>query len=199
MVAVSRELGRAARPQTPEPGDIDVRYVALGAFLLLEERVAAVVRTAAEVGRAVGKPVVAAAMPLTPEWMRRDAAAFVRHLADYGHAAADTGAGEAAEIVEVLATDVTRDPSVIALIEGIVGSILPVAIERLATDEHVRLLVQQQSRGMIGDISDAARTRAADGDEAVQRFLSRRRRKRGDAPDRSRDQPAVAPTLRTEP
>jgi hypothetical protein len=207
LVAVSRELGRVARPQLPEPGDIDARYVALGALLILEERAAGVVRTAAKVGRTVGKPMVAAAAPITPAWVRRDAERLVRHLAEHGRAAADTGAGEAVEIVEVLATEVTQDPTVIALIEAfvdrlqwhVVDSILPVAIDRLAADERVRQLVQEQSRGMVDDITETARTKAADGDEAVDRFVSRLFRRRAEPATPSRDvQPAQATPV-TEP
>lgn len=169
----------------PKP---DVRYAALGAVLFLQDRVAAVARSGVELAWAVTRPVVATAAPLVPRSVRDDVARIMRDLDEYGRAAVDAGSDEAAEIVEALADDVVTDPVVLGVIEQVVDrlqwrvvdAVLPVVLDRLAAEpDQVRELVQRQSRGMVDEITDVARSRAAGGDEAVEKLIDRLLHRRG--------------------
>lgn len=190
-VAATRRIGRAVGTRSPANSKPDLRYAALGALLVMEERVGAVMKSTAQVAWALTRPVVAVAAPLVPDSVRRDVARILSELDEYGRTAVESGSREAGEMVESIAGDVATDPAVIGVIENVVDriqwrvvdAVLPVVLDRLAAEpEQVRELVQRQSRGMVDEITDVARSRAAVGDEAVERVIDRLLHRRGREP-----------------
>jgi hypothetical protein len=72
--------------------------------------------------------------------------------------------------------------------------VLPIVLDRLAKEpEQIRVIVQGQSIGMVEEITRAARERATNGDDAVDRFVSNllRRDSGRQRRIRRRAQPAV--------
>ena len=174
----------------------DVRYVALGVLSATGDRVRGAARVAAGVTRAVGAPVAGAALPLVPAPLRRSAVRAVRSLDARGRAASAAGAEEVERQAEALAGVVGRDPRVLRLVEEIVGgiqwrvvdSILPVVLERLASEpDQVRAIVQGQSRGMVDELTTTVRSRAETGDDAVDRLIARLLRRRPAPPEAAVD------------
>lgn len=201
LVAASRRVGHVAG-STPALGRSaldgpDLRYVALGAVCVAEERLGGIVRAGAGAARAVARPLASAAAPLVPASVRREVEAAIVRLDAHGRSTVVTGSEEAGEFVAALAGEVAHEPLVLDVIEDIVervvDRVLPMVLDRLTEEpDQVRALVQGQSRGMVEEVTNAARARAAAGDDAVDRLVARvlhRRSRRG------RADPAPAPTL----
>lgn len=205
LVAASRWRAAPGEPRTGDgQGGPDLRYVALGALCMTEDRIRGVARAAAGVTRAVGASVAGVALPLVPAPLRRCAASVVRALDEHGRTASAAGTDEVERLAEALSEVVGRDPNVLRLVEEIVDriqwrvvdTILPVVLERLAAEpEQVRAIVQGQSRGMVDELTTTVRSRAETGDEAVDRLVARLLHRRPTRPDvAAGDEPERAST-----
>jgi hypothetical protein len=155
----------------PEP---EMRYVGLGALCTAEDAVERLVRRVGGVARGALRPVETVASPRIPESVRRRMQAAVRELDAYGRSVASTGSEGAVEVVEMYAGGVAQDPVFLRIIDQVVMEVLPVVFNRLnAQPEQVRALVWGQSRGAAEDVANAARSRAASGDQAVEALLTK--------------------------
>jgi hypothetical protein len=174
---VSIEAVARGGAESPDP-----RFIALGAA-----------RTAADVGvglasaggRLMGVatgPLRAALRPLAPSSVDRRIVAALVELDRYGRQTASAASRQATDIVATLAEEITRDPAVLQVIEevvehirwSVVDAVLPAVLERLTADpDPVRALVRGQSRGAAEEITNTARARAEQGDQAVEAFLGR--------------------------
>ena len=152
----------------------EIRYVGLGALCVAEDAVGRLVRRVGGVARGAMRPVETVASPLVPESMRRRFEAAVRELDAYGRSVASTGSEGAIEVVEMYAGGVVQDPTFLRIIDQIVLEILPLVLDRLIDKpDQIRALVWGESRGVAEDVANAARSRAASGDQAVEAFLGR--------------------------
>jgi hypothetical protein len=152
----------------------EMRYVGLGALCAAEDAVGRLVRRVGGVARGAMRPVETAAVPLIPDSMRRRFEMAVRELDAYGRSVASSGSEGAVEVVETYAGEVAQDPAFLRIIDQVLVEVLPLVFARLnAQPEQVRSLVWGQSRGAAEDVANAARTRAASGDQAVEAFLGR--------------------------
>jgi hypothetical protein len=194
LVAVSGGGDQADGATLAEVGDRvattpELRYVGLGALCAAEDAVGRLVRRVGGVARGAMRPVETVTNPLIPESVRRRFEAAVRELDAYGRSVASTGSEGAIEVVELYAGGVAQDPTFLRIIDQIVLEILPVVLDRLiAQPDQIRALVWGQSRGAAEDVANAARTRAANGDQAVEALLGRILRRRG----RSQDEDGVS-------
>jgi hypothetical protein len=183
----------------------ELRYVGLGALCAAEDALSRFVRRVGGVARGAVRPIGTAASPLIPESVRRRLEEAVRDLDAYGRSVASSGSEGAIEVVEMYAGGVAQDPAFIRILDQIVLEILPVVLDRLiAQPDQVRALVWGQSRGAAEDVANAARSRAASGDQAVEAFLGRilRRRMQPQEDEKEEDglssQPAPDSLLPTE-
>jgi hypothetical protein len=160
----------------------DLRYAALGAAGVVQDRLAGLARGATGVTYAVVRPVVATAVPLVPAPVRRAGAGAVRRLDEQGRAMATGAASGATRAAEALADRLVAEPAVMRVVDRfidqvqwrVIDAVLPAVLERLAAEpEQVRDIVLGQSRGMVEELTDTARARAVAGDQAVDRFLGR--------------------------
>jgi hypothetical protein len=148
-------------------------------------------RGAAGAARAAAAPAATMATTMAvvviPPWMRRTVGDAVRELDEQGRAAATSSAAGAVRVVESLADRLGREPALLHFVDRVVDhlqwrvvdDVLPVVLERLAAEpDRLREIVQGQSRGMADELTQAARSRAVAGDEAVDRLLARVFRRR---------------------
>ena len=174
----------------PDPGDgrrPDLRYVAVGALITTGSRLAGLAGTAAGAARAVGEPVATRAFALLPGSVQDSVVGAVAELERQGVAAARSGTEATARFAGAVADRLARDPLLLRFVGDIVehiqyrvvDAVLPAVLERL-TDEpdQVRAIVYGQSRGMVEELADSARGKAAAGDEVVDRLVDRLLRRR---------------------
>jgi hypothetical protein len=182
----------------------DLRYAALGAVGVVQERLARLARGATGATYAVVHPIVTTAVPLIPAPVRRVGVGAVRRLDEHGRAVATATTNEASRAAEAFADRLGEEPAVMRMVDRVVDQvqwrvvdvILPVVLERLAAEpEQVRTIVLGQSRGMAEELTQAARARAVAGDQAVDRFFDRllRRRSVAGAPGDGRTPVDVLP------
>jgi hypothetical protein len=136
--------------------------------------------------------------------VRRAVEARLRELDAQGRVEAESGAEDASRFASAIADELARNPVVIntvmeivdQIIWPVVDDVLPKVIERLTNEpEQIRVLVQSQSHGMLEEVARTARSRAADGDEAAARFVSRFLRRRPVPPTAAlADVPVTEPT-----
>jgi hypothetical protein len=173
---------------------MEPRFVAIGAVCATEQQLARLARSAAGAARAARAAAAPAAtmattvaVVVTPQSVRRTVGDAVRQLDAQGRAAATSSSGGAARVVDTLADRLGRDPALLHFVDRVVehvqwrvvDAVLPAVLERLAADpDRLREIVQGQSRGMADELTQAARSRAAAGDEAVDRLLARVFRRR---------------------
>jgi hypothetical protein len=153
-------------------------FVVIGALCAAEERLADTARAGAATARAVGGTVVNVSAPLVPAPIKRVVADSARQLERQGRAAVGTGSAEVARVAEALAGGAAGHSGVVHVIdevvERLIDTLLPAILDRLAAEpEQIRVIIQGQSRGMIEEVANTARSRAADGDVAVDRAVSR--------------------------
>ena len=175
--------GSAAARDDREPGSPDPRYVVLGAAAVVEEQLRG---TVARVS-ALARPPTALALRMIPPGVRRAAASRLQELDVRGRVEAESGAEETSRMVTGIADELVRSPAVLHTIREVVDQILwpvideviPVVLERLAKEpEQIRVIVQSQSHGMLEEITETARNRAAGADEAADRLVARLLRRR---------------------
>jgi|1186.fasta_scaffold114418_2 hypothetical protein len=148
-------------------------FVALGLAALAEERIAGVVRFVEDTTRSVGAPIAELTAPLVPEPLRRLIEAAVADLDERGRTVAEAGAVRGNELAELVADRVSQDPAMQKVVDNVIDNVLPDVLERLAKEpEQIRVIVQGQSLGMVEEMTRAARERATNGDDAVDRFVS---------------------------
>jgi hypothetical protein len=166
---------------------MDPRFVAIGAVFTTEQRLAhlaqGVARGAAGAARSAVAPAVTVAttvaVVVTPASVRRTVGDAVRQLDEQGRAAVTSTAADAERVIEALADRLSREPALLNFVDRMVEHLLPVVLERLAAEpDQLREIVQGQSRGVADELTQAARSRAVAGDEAVDRFLTRVFRRR---------------------
>ena len=188
IVAASHRVEEAARARDAASDsdgareEPDLLYVALGAACVAEDRLLGASRALLRRTRVLGRPVEIAARSLVPGALRRGLLQAVRDLDAYGRSAAESGSKEVTEIAGTLADDVVNEPAVVGLIEQVVDrlqwrvvdDVLPVVLDRLkAEPEPVREIVRGQGVGAAEEVANAARARAANGDEAVDALVGR--------------------------
>jgi hypothetical protein len=172
----------------------ELRYVGLGALCAAEDAAGRFVRRIGGVARGAMRPVETVASPLIPESVRRRLEAAVRELDAYGRSVASTSSEGAIEVVEMYAGGVAQDPAFLRIVDQMLMEILPVVFDRLsAQPDQVRALIWGQSRGVADDVANAARSRAASGDQAVEAFLGRILHRRMRPQDEDGRSPEVAP------
>jgi hypothetical protein len=170
---------------------MDPRFVAIGAICATEQRLARLARGVAGAARAAAAPAATTATTMavvvTPPWVRRTVGDAVRQLDEQGRAAATSSAAGAVRVAETLADRLGRDPTLLQFVDRVVDhvqwrvidAVLPAVLERLAAEpDQLREIVQGQSRGLADELTQAARSRAVAGDEAVDRLLARVFRRR---------------------
>jgi hypothetical protein len=161
---------------------------------MAEERLAGVVRFVEDTTRAVGAPIVELTAPLVPAPVRRLVETAVADLDERGRTVAEAGAVRGNELAEVVADRVSQDPALQKVVDNVIDNVLPIVLDRLAKEpEQIRIIVQGQSLGMVEEITRAARDRATNGDDAVDRVVSNllRRDPGRQRRIRRRPQPAV--------
>jgi hypothetical protein len=170
---------------------MDPRFVAVGAVSATEQQLARLARGAAGAARAAAAPAATmattVAVVVTPPSVRRTVGDAVRQLDEQGRAAATSSAAGAVRVAESIADRLGREPALLHFVDRVVGhlqwrvvdAVLPAVLERLAAEpDRLREIVQGQSRGMTDELTQAARSRAVAGDEAVDRLLARVFRRR---------------------
>lgn len=179
---VEQAAGNGGRTSDATSQEPDLLYVALGAACVAEDRLVDASRALFQAAQVLGRPVEAAARSLLPGAVKQRVGRAVCELDAYGRSAVSTGSRKAVGIAESLADEVVNDPAVVGIIEQVVDrlqwrvvdDVLPVVLDRLrAEPEPVREIVRGQSRGAAGEVANAARARAAGGDEAVDALVSR--------------------------
>lgn len=187
---------------TPAPAGgrrADLRYVAVGALVATGSRLSGLAGTAAGAARAVAEPVTTRAFALLPAQVRASVIDAVAELERQGAAAATSGTEATARFADAVADRLAREPLVLRFVGDMVDTVLPAVLERLADEpDQVRSIIYGQSRGVVEELADSARGRAAAGDELVDRLVDRLLRRR--SPDRQvrialapADGPAPAP------
>jgi hypothetical protein len=185
----------------------DVRYVALGLASQAQARCTRSARAAAGAAQSVGRPLSSITGALIPTFVRRNVEGVVLDLDARGRSASASVSARARQVAETLGDRLGQEPAVQALVDAmvehvqwqVVDAVLPVVLERLTAEpDQVRLLVQGQSRGMVEELTHAARSYAVDGDDAVERLVDailhrRSRRHRAVVPRVA--SPAVEPEL----
>lgn len=161
---------------------MDTLLVALGALWATQEQIRRRAQGAAGAALSVVGPAATIAVAVTPAPVRRALADAAHELEAQGRTAASISAAEAARLAEAFADRLGREPAVLNLVDRVVDhvqwrvvdTVLPVVLERLAAEpDQVRAIVQGQSRGIVDEVTQAARSRAVAGDEAVAGFLAR--------------------------
>ena len=189
---------------------VDVRYVAFGLASQAQAQCTRSVRAAAGAAQAIGRPVSSITLALTPTFVRRTVEGVAHDLDARGRSASAAASARARQVAEMLGDRLGREPAVQGLVDAmvehvqwqVVDAVLPVVLERLTAEpDQVRLLVQGQSLGMVEELTNAARSYAADGDDAVERLVDsilhrRSRRHRGVVPQVA--SPAAGPELRSK-
>ncbi|HZM29232.1 MAG TPA: hypothetical protein VFB77_02000 [Acidimicrobiales bacterium] len=167
---------------TPDPGDgrrPDLRYVAVGALVTTGSRLVGLAGTAAGAARAVAEPVATRAFAVLPASVQAPVLDAVAQLERQGAAAVRSGTEATAGFADAVADRLARDPLLLRFIGDIVDGVLPAVLERLADEpDQVRAIIYGQSRGMVEELADSARGRAAAGDELVDRLVDRLLRRR---------------------
>ena len=160
----------------------DLGYLALGALVVLEERAMSAAKIGLRAANDLGRPVGSLAARLLPPVVRQPVDDLARRLDARGRELVATASEEAERVGEALVDAVAQHPLMLRavtqivdrVIWDVVDEVLPVVLERIATNpEQVREIVQGQSRGMAEELARTARTRAAQGDETVDRWLGR--------------------------
>lgn len=166
----------------PDTGDgrrPDLRYVAVGALVTTGSRLAGLAGTVAGAARAVAEPVVTRAFALLPASAQASVGGAVAELERQGVAAARSGTEATARLADAVAERLARDPQLLRFIGDVVDGVLPAVLERLADEpDQVRAIIYGQSRGMVEELADSARGKAAEGDEVVDRLVARLLRRR---------------------
>jgi hypothetical protein len=166
----------------PDPGDgrrPDLRYVAIGALVTTGSRLAGLAGTAAGAARAVAEPVTTRAFALLPRSAQASVVSAVAELERQGVAAARSGTEATARFADAVADRLAREPLLLRFIGDVVDGVLPAVLERLADEPgQVRAIIYGQSRGMVEELADSARGKAAAGDEVVDRIVDRLLRRR---------------------
>jgi len=157
----------------------DLRYVAVGALVTTGSRLAGLAGTAAGAARAVAEPVTTRAIALLPAQVRASVIDAVAELERQGAATARSGTEATARFADAVADRLAREPLLLRFIGDMVDFVLPAVLERLADEpDQVRAIIKGQSRGMVEELADSARGRAASGDEVVDRLVDRLLRRR---------------------
>ena len=154
-----------------------IGFVAAGLLTTAARRVDTTARAAGSVVHSVGSTASAVASRV-PGPMYRMAVDATKAMDRRGRAVVGLGTDNAAQVARSLARDMTRQPAVMEVmqevVDQVIDAILPGLLERLAAEpERIRLIVQGQSRGMATEVAQAARGRAAAGDQAIDRVVDR--------------------------
>jgi hypothetical protein len=174
----------------PDPGDgrrPDLRYVAIGALITTGSRLAGLAGTAAGAARAAAEPAATRAFALLPRSAQAAVVGAVAELERQGVAAARSGTEATVRFADAVADRLAREPLLLRFIGDVIDGVLPAVLERLADEpDQVRAIIYGQSRGMVEELADSARGKAAEGDEVVDRLVARllRRRRSPDPPVR---------------
>lgn len=198
LVAATRWLVETASPpapasaSSPDQRGPDVTYVVLGAVGMIEDRVRGVMkfadRTVAAVAPIAGlvvPPVVKRAVDDTVHW-----------LDERGRATAEATAASSAHVASTLAGEVVHEQMVTQIIMQVVDEVLPLVIEKLNREpEQVRALVQSQTASMAEEVTRAARSRAADGDDLVDRIVARLHLRKAAHTNGAHPDTAIPPTI----
>lgn len=173
-VAASRWVVTTASPQPAQPPSrddgVDISFVVLGLVGAVEDRV----RGALEVAERAASTVTPVVASLVPSFVRR-AVDDTLHLLDVrGRATADAAAASSTRLANTVTSEVVREELVTQTIMQVVDEVLPQILDRLATEpEQIRALIGSQSLNMAEELTQAARVKAAEGDEIIERVLTR--------------------------
>jgi len=174
------------------PGGPSPSFVALGAAVGAADGVLRIAGLANRSARRVARPVTQVTRAVAPGlWDAGER--VVAELDRRGRVEAVAALTEGMAFLDAMSERLAGNPALIRVINDVLDPMLPVVLEKLAQDPApIRQLVSSQSIGMAQEMSDRARVRAAQGDDAIERLAVRLRlRRRTPA---AKDPPEVQPT-----
>jgi hypothetical protein len=174
------EDSRTDPPTTDEPAALP--YALAGAVFAAADRVSRTTRAIERWTAQVTQPASRLGRRVIPSSVRSEADATLKRLDHAGREALDRRTHELRDLLGTAADTVADDPILVEVVERIVGHVqwqivdelLPAILDRLTEEPaQVQALVRGQSQSVIDELAAQTRTRAAHGDQVVDRIVAR--------------------------
>src|SRR3954447_1823229 len=157
-------------------------YVVAGLVLRLQEAAVNSAHRVIDPALWLARPLLGLAGRVLPDAITWRVGEEVRQLAREGRAGVAVRGQEARAVVTSVGTIVVQDALVADVVKqlidrigpDLIAELLPSILDQLADEStKVQNIVRGQSRGMVEEIARDARSRAAVGDDVVDRFVAR--------------------------